>query len=694
MYFKNNHLTEDVLKNPERLEKWKENLLKTYSVDLSKDKEWNEMVENFNCEVKKNGFSSFSDDKLDESILPQANWWSANKTGPFDWIRDSGKIFGPLKWIAGLLTAGLAGVLYIVFGIIKTGNKALAIKKLKNYLNRIVVLADAGWKNRKNLTCLLNIERNSRKEILIQASELLRSAGFGLNIQPLKAPETEKAKNPMNTSVDNLTAEENGKTNTSDMATGSGNEFINGFSVPSVDGVDWSLVNTEKADSGWLNWGILLPFKHRDKGTSAIQMIQNTADLGKSALMNSKNDINLARKNYIISLSSVYAKSINEVMGSNASEIISKDIKNQMIYMSKNAAHIGTTSNIPNGGNAAPPETNFYEMAYSQYKKELFEDAIPDSSAKPTEKTKNLPWTDDQNKVWILNGLSGERYSLNKYLQSGKNFNAVYNIFGKYNSNPNTVKFDIQKIFNPVKRDINVAYFDDNPDKIMNFFTAMQTVLPLIGSDIGYSKAFKGSLQLTPQFQMDILKRAKNKKETQDSARIVNGMNTTGEYMKTTVRNDTSEKTRGYIGFAEREGQVFTGLFKNPQSLVCYQTTQKQMDTFLQQLDTFITNTINRVVPQAASSATDKSFGSLISHFFIPKAYNGKSNNGMTMLWKGNYYPVLQRRVFTRCGNVLSSHEMEFYRQVIENLIPEIIEKNTTGKLSRSTSTDLNKMNV
>lgn len=696
MYFKNNHLNENVLKDPAKLKEWQENLLKTYSIDLNKDKEWNQLSDNLKEDFEKNN-SLFSDDKdLNESILPQSGWWSGNGTGPFDWIKHSGKIFGPLKWLAGLLAVGLFGVLYSVFGIVKAGNKALAIRKLKNYLNRIVALADAGWKNKKNLSCLLNIERNSRKEILIQTCELLRSAGFSMNIEPVANAASEKAKNPLNPKENNITAEENGNTNTSDIDNKNNNDFISDFKIPSVDGVDWSLVNNEKADSGWLNWGILIPFKDKNKGTNAIQMIQNTADLGKSALENSNNDIDLARKKYIISLSSVYSKSLGEILGSNASTIISKDIKNQMIYMAKNASNIDNNSNVENGGNAAPPETNFYESSYNKYKHFLFEEDDIKNTEPPVnnDSGKNIPWTDDPNKVWILNGMTGNRYSINKYLQMGNNFSAIYNIFKKYNTNPDSVKFDIATIFNINNKSVNISYFDENPDKIMNFFTAMQTILPLIGSEIGYSQAFKGSLQITPQFQMDILKKVKNKKNNSDSSKIVNNMNKTGEYMKRTVKNETSEQTKGYIGFAEREGQVFTGLFKSPQNLVCYQATHKQMEVFLTQLDTFITNTINRVVPQTINYTKDTPISTKLAHFFIPRAHNGKENNGLTMLWKGNYLPVLQRRMNLRSGNVISSHEMEFYRQIVENLIPEIIEKNTTGQLSRSTTTDINQMNT
>ena len=82
----------------------------------------------------------------------------------------------------------------------------------------------------------------------------------------------------------------------------------------------------------------------------------------------------------------------------------------------------------------------------------------------------------------------------------------------------------------------------------------------------------------------------------------------------------------------------------------------------------------------------------VVAKFFYPNGFNGAAGNGLTMLWSGNYYPELQKRMETRASNVISSKEMEFYRQITEFLIPQIIEKVTTGKLTANTSMDMEKL--
>lgn len=709
MNFKNNRMSPEILSDENNIKDWKRNVRENYSMDLNENKEWQEYVTSLNKEYKNSGIFSFAPEaedrklleNINESIIPQSQWWSKPRNGPFDWMRNPGKIFAPLKWLVGLTLGGLGIVLFLVAGALKAGRKGIAVKKLKNYLNRLVVLADGGWKNKKHLTCLLKIERSSRKQILIQSCELLKSAGFELHIDTENKGKTEKD----NTAV----LEESADTSKDNVET-SEHIFTESFNVPKVEGIDWSLLNREHADSGWLNWGILLPFKNRLKSVSALQMIENVPSLEKAAFDNADNDVNRMRNNYVTSLASVYAKSLYEVMNQQTSTVISKDIKNQLINMSKNSAAEQGRPEMKNGGKSAPNETNFFESWYSGFKKKLFEDDNPQNNANQQNaqqqntygqsagnNTFTDDWANNSKEIWVVCNFAGQNnkkmLTLNQYLQSGQNFNAVVGIMKYYNSRPDSVKFDLAHIFNPNTKTINTAYFQQNPRFLSDFLIALQTGLPAISTEIGISNTFKGFLQTNPVFNAKI---SRIDKDGANYSKIASDMDNTIETKKEQIRQRNSESKNGYVGFSQRESQIFSAAFKEPQNLNCFQYAHKQMEVFLTQFNDFIVKKINRVVPdllnQAAAIPKYKAMVNVVAKFFYPNGFNGATGNGLTMLWSGNYYPELQKRMETRASNVISSKEMEFYRQITEFLIPQIIEKATTSKLTSNTSMDMEKL--
>lgn len=128
----------------------------------------------------------------------EGGWYTLS---PFAWIGNIklsgiGKIFAPLKWLAGLALAGLGLLLAGLMKALKEGKKQIAIARVRNWIERLVVIADGGYKKKKrDKDSLFLIQSRARRDILQSAVMLGFAAGLDIPQKSTQPSSVESAKN-------------------------------------------------------------------------------------------------------------------------------------------------------------------------------------------------------------------------------------------------------------------------------------------------------------------------------------------------------------------------------------------------------------------------------------------------------------------------------------------------------------------
>lgn len=114
---------------------------------------------------------------------PSGAWWGVD---PWRWIPKIHlpNLFAPLKWLAVPLAAGLGLLLAGLAKLFMLGKKAIAIARVRKWIESLAVLADSGYKKgRYNKDSLFLIRQRYRRDILQSAVKLGYAAGIDIPVK-------------------------------------------------------------------------------------------------------------------------------------------------------------------------------------------------------------------------------------------------------------------------------------------------------------------------------------------------------------------------------------------------------------------------------------------------------------------------------------------------------------------------------
>lgn len=164
-------------------------LFEEYCTDYVSEKEINEYMERL-----------FRHDNVLNEFEERA-WWGVS---PLEWTKGlrfgSGKggfnIFKPLKWLALPLLGGVVLLLAGLYKLLKEGKKQIAIARVKAWIEKLIVLADSGYKKTRNTKdSLFLIRQRYRRDILQGAVKVATSLGIDVEEKDTKPESVETSLN-------------------------------------------------------------------------------------------------------------------------------------------------------------------------------------------------------------------------------------------------------------------------------------------------------------------------------------------------------------------------------------------------------------------------------------------------------------------------------------------------------------------
>lgn len=342
-------LTEAILNDPKLLEEWERAFVQANTVEMDTDAVLDGLHEEWL--MAGGGMQGLFEFKGEGQ---QEEWY---KTSPFYWLRGLklpgiGNIFKPLEWLGKLALGGLGLTALAAAALWKKGQRSAAIRKLKNFLQKLVVLADSGWRNEKDeRDCLLNIERQFRRDILMSSCRMLTAAGYELPVKTEANRSTEYMR------TDSMMA---GTAVNEDNQTGIGKAnvragrnvrtFTQGIEIPDDSGVDWSLMADKRTypTIGGLKFGKWIGkfFRNKNHVHSPWAEVKNTPNLAIQASMSGQNigkagqketaggfnvrgdgDRNAVNWAYVHDLVGVWTGMINAVYGDATAKIVMEKVR-------------------------------------------------------------------------------------------------------------------------------------------------------------------------------------------------------------------------------------------------------------------------------------------------------------------------------------------------------------------------------
>lgn len=342
-------LTEAILNDPGLLEKWEKAFVQANTVEMNTDAVLDELHEEW---LMAGGDMQELFEFKGEG--QQEEWY---RTSPFYWLKGLklpgiGNIFKPLEWLGKLALGGLGLAALAAAALWKKGKRSAAIRKLKNFMQKLVVLADSGWRNEKDeRDCLLNIERQFRRDILMSSCRMLTAAGYELPVKTNANNSTEFMRTDAN--LANTAVNEDNQTGIrpANVKTGKNvRTFTQGIQIPDDSGVDWSLMADKRTypTIGGLKFGKWVGklFRNKNHVHSPWAEVKNTPNLAIQASLTRKNigkpgqketaggfntkgegDRNAVNWAYVHDLVGVWTGFINAVYGDATAKIVMDKVR-------------------------------------------------------------------------------------------------------------------------------------------------------------------------------------------------------------------------------------------------------------------------------------------------------------------------------------------------------------------------------
>ena len=647
-------------------------LLECFSDEFT-ESDYQQMYENLmnSPEVRLNTINEWND----------GGWYDIS---PFEWMNKFslggifGKLFAPIKWLFALALGGLLLALAGIAALLKKGLHELALKRLENYLNRLVVLADTGWKKKKHKSCLVNIKDGYRKDCLIYAGKLLKGAGL-------------------------MTGEERAFPQQGQAQEG---YFAGHVFLPNSEGIDIELlkpVNEYKwfglkkvskdpwediknttdytkgiLNEGWFNFG-----RNRNTEEEEPQQQEGQED-NRNQQQGQAFEADPHR--FVTSFGAFFGYALTEIFGDNVASAVKNSISQSMRGESMAALVAGEYENrtgkedISNIRNAPkygagvmqnPPSRNMsaYESAeirYQQMRQRLFEDNSDDAINRERAEREILstlfPGTSSQTIISVILKNKGEQGKpdwsgcLVKEAEGTYSLDFITKVMG------NSIPFTTVSKFCQFLKDNGIQCNDPSD--------------PNVAGQI-----------------VNILKRNK-----QDAMATVFNNEFRTASRRVIKANDQEEamdgKRHGAMAEAQNIGQAFmVSMSQTPYTnFAMYMKMKQDMDAFLNHLNTAVLNIINRVAKVVYDRAQAGNGNAVALYQFIVGKGDPKANNKLTYMWNATCMRKLREQVTIRCNELFASAEFKYLLEVCLISMSEVLEFATTGHVSQFTETDLHKI--
>lgn len=650
-------------------------LLECFSDEFTAS-DYQEMYENImkSPDVRMNAINEWND----------GGWYDIS---PFEWMNKFnlsglfGKLFAPIKWLFALALGGLLLALAGIAALIKKGLHELALKRLENYLNRLVVLADTGWKKKKHKTCLVSIKDGYRKDCLIYAGRLLKGAGL-ITGEERQFPEAGQATEGY--FAGHVFLPDASKV---DMELLNPTTESKWFGLKKVSKDPWDdIKNTTDYTKGVLNEGLFDRFRrNRDEETGDDNDNPHGEDTEGQAQGGGQKVFEKDPHRFVTTFGSFFGYAVTEIFGDSVASVVKNTASQAMRGETMAALAAGQYENrtgkedISNISQATkygaatmqfPPSTpRAYEGAEARYAKMLqrmFEDD-----------------TESMNKVQAESEIV-------KLLYPGGT-KTIINIILREANKPNGV--DWTGVL--VKEDEG-TYTLEFMDKVMGNSIPFTTLMKFnqFLSDNGIDVKNPSDPNVAGQI-INILKR--NRQDTMAQVFTNDFRSSSRQKIKDNTEDEhriSSGKVPGGMAEAQNIGQAFMQSVANTPytNFAMYMKMKQDMDAFLSHLNTSILNIINRVAKVVYDKAQAGNNNAAQLYQFIVGKGDPKANNRLTYMWNSTCMRKLREQVTLRCNEMFASAEFKYLFEVCLISMAEVMEFATTGHVTQFTETDLQKI--